>query len=396
MKTAIVILNWNTRNYLEKFLPGVLRSAGCSEDGTPLGERSVIVADSASTDGSMTFVANKFPGTGRIPLKKNYGFTGGYNRALRLLEGMDEKEPEPRILPGGEIPPEFLSLKYEYYILLNSDILSEGDWISPLEEWMDSHPETGACAPFLHSFFDHGSFEYAGAAGGLLDPMGFPLCRGRVLKTLEKDNGQYSQKDVMWGTGACLMVRASLFHALGGLDRRFFAHMEEIDLCWRMQLSGYKVTAIPGTGIFHLGGGTLPKDSPFKLRLNYRNNLLLLENNLPYTLALSSRDSSPEAKAESIARKACRKASRKIFRRMLIDGATALAYIFQGKGAFYKCVVDAHKEFKKQRKGTDESKVKEFLEKSPSGLKIEGFTKKRIIPYGVLFSERMLSDLHDS
>ena len=394
MKTAIVILNWNTRDYLEKFLPGVLRSAGCSAEGYPSGQTSVIVADSASTDGSMELVEKSFPGVGRIPLKENYGFTGGYNRALRILEGMPEEETEPRILPGGEIPEEFRNLKYNYYILLNSDIESEGDWITPLVSWMDSHPETGACAPFLHSYFDRESFEYAGAAGGLLDPMGFPLCRGRVLKTLEKDHGQYSSGNVLWGTGACLMVRSSLFHALGGLDHRFFAHMEEIDLCWRMQLSGYKVRAIQGSGVYHLGGGTLAPDSPFKLRLNYRNNLLLLENNVPCTMALSLRHSSPDALPENIARKACRKASRKIFLRMVIDGLTAIAYLLQGKMQYFKAVISSHKEFKSLRKGISTERVLQYTKLSGKDTEVTGIICKYIIPTGVLRPGRMLESLH--
>ena len=392
MKTAIVILNWNTREYLEKFLPGVLRSAGCSDEGYPKGQTRVVVADSASTDGSMDLVKERFPGVERIPLKENYGFTGGYNRALRLLEGMSEKEEGPRIIMGGGIPEEYRHLKYDYYILLNSDIESDGDWISPLVERMDSHPDAGACAPFLHSYFEKESFEYAGAAGGLLDPMGFPLCRGRVLKTLEKDEGQYGEKNVLWGTGACLMVRASLFHALGGLDKRFFAHMEEIDLCWRMQLSGYRVTAIPGNGVYHLGGGTLPQDSPFKLRLNYRNNLLLLENNLPYTYALRLRKKhSPEKAAE----KACEKASRKIFMRMVIDGCTAVAYLLKGKASFFKSVITAHGEFKKLRRGISKERVLSFIGKASEKTSVEGIVKKRIIPFGVLFPEKMLEKIHD-
>ncbi len=395
MRTAVVILNWNTRDYLEKFLPGVLRSAGCSEDGSPHGDTAVIVADSASNDGSLTLLKNKSPSIPTIPLPNNYGFTGGYNRALRILEDMDPKEQEPHILPDGVIPEQFKNLKFDYYILLNSDILSEGDWISPLVKWMDSHPDAGACAPFLHSYFDHSRFEYAGAAGGLIDPIGFPLCRGRVLRTLESDNGQYGEKDVLWGTGACLMVRSSLFHALGGLDRRFFAHMEEIDLCWRIQLSGHRVTAIPLTGIFHLGGGTLPKDSPFKLRLNYRNNLMLLENNLPFTYSLEMRKDNSLDKVK-IVHKACRKAKRKLFWRMVIDGCTAVAYILQGKTDFFRSVMDAHKEFKKLRKGINENDVKSFLEKAGKSTSVSGIVRKRIIPFGVLFPEKMLASLHDN
>lgn len=250
MKTAVVILNWNTKGYLEKFVPGILHSL----EGT---DAELVVADSASTDGSMEMMAEKFPEVRRITLDKNYGFTGGYNRALSMIEA-------------------------EYYVLINSDIEVQDGWIQPLTETLDRNPEVGACAPKLHSWYERDMFEYAGAAGGYLDSFGFPLCRGRIMNMVEKDEGQYdSPADVFWATGACLMIRSSLFRELGGLDDRFFAHMEEIDLCWRLHQRGQAIRVIPQSVVFHLGGGSLPASNPKKTYLNFRNNLFLLYKNLP-------------------------------------------------------------------------------------------------------------------
>ena len=252
MKTAVVILNWNTKGYLQQFLPGLIAST----EGM---DAEVIVADSASTDGSLEMLYHEFPTVRQIRLDRNYGFTGGYNRALAQVEA-------------------------DYYVLINSDIEVPQDWLKPLVAWMDSHPKCGACGPKLLSWHDRTRFEYAGAAGGLLDRYGYPFCRGRVMKKVERDEGQYdTPADVFWVSGACLMVRSRLWKKLGGLDDRFFAHMEEIDLCWRLQLAGYRVTVVPASYVYHIGGGTLPNDSPAKLRFNYRNNLLLLENNLAKT-----------------------------------------------------------------------------------------------------------------
>ena len=255
MKVSVVILNWNTKDYLRQFLPGVIAST-MGLDG------EVVVADSASTDGSQEMMTSLFPGVRLIALEQNFGFTGGYNRALEQIDA-------------------------EYAVLLNSDVEVPKGWLEPLVAWMDAHPDCAACGPKLHSYADRDRFEYAGAAGGRIDRFGYPFCRGRVLSRLEVDRGQYdAPADVLWITGACLMVRMSVWRELGGLDSRFFAHMEEIDLCWRMQLSGWKVTVVPASTVWHVGGGTLPKESPYKLFLNYRNNLLLLENNLARTLSL--------------------------------------------------------------------------------------------------------------
>ena len=309
MKTAVVILNWNTKDYLRKFLPGLIAST----EGL---DAEVIVADSASTDGSLDVLSREFPGIRQIPLDKNYGFTGGYNRALAQVEA-------------------------DYFVLINSDIEVTPDWLKPLVAWMDAHPKCGACGPKLLSWRARDTFEYAGAAGGLLDRYGYPFCRGRALQVVEKDEGQYdSPADVFWISGACLMVRSKLWKRLGGLDDRFFAHMEEIDLCWRLQLAGYQVTVVPGSVVYHIGGGTLPNESPFKLRLNYRNNLLLLENNLAKTFR--TQGYSVEG--------ALGKARRRILVRMLLDGASACVYLVTKKWASYKAVVRAHTEYWKLRR----------------------------------------------
>lgn len=301
MKAAVVILNYNTRDYLKQFLPGLLASC----EGLDAG---VFVADNDSHDGSRELMEKEFPQVPLICLEQNYGFTGGYNRALKEIEA-------------------------NYYVLINSDIEVPKDWLKPLLEWMDTHPECGACGPKLLSYARRDTFEYAGAAGGLVDRFGYPFCRGRIMQKVEKDEGQYNEPaNVLWCSGACLLVRSSVWKALGGLDERFFAHMEEIDLCWRMQLRGWTVTIVPASYVYHIGGGTLPNESPFKLRLNFRNNLLLLENNLPSTLQSRFRTRV------------------RIFLRMCLDGLSALVYLFTSRWEFFRCVVQAHKEYRQLRR----------------------------------------------
>ena len=328
MKTAVVILNWNTKDFLEKFLPPLIEST----EGL---DAEVIVADSASTDASMEMMSEKFPKIRQIRLEKNYGFTGGYNRSLALVEA-------------------------EYYVLINSDIEVPKNWLSPLVEWMDTHPECGACGPKLHSWYDRDMFEYAGAAGGYLDRYGYPFCRGRVMSKIQKDTGQYdTPANVLWVSGACLMVRSSIWKSLGGLDDRFFAHMEEIDLCWRIQLSGFKVTVVPSSVVYHIGGGTLPKKSPYKLFLNYRNNLLMLENNLPKTIGR-------------------KRARRRILTRMILDGMSGIVYLITGKWESFKAVVKAHREYRKLRRRTDED----------AHANIDGLVNYWMIPRNLLFLQK--------
>ena len=334
MRTAVVILNWNTKGYLERFLPGLMASMNDSSE--------VIVADSASTDGSMEMLSAGFPSVRQVRLDENYGFTGGYNRAFKAVCALPE------------------AADLEYFVLINSDIEVSPGWLGPLVSWMDAHPDCAACAPKLHSWQDRDSFEYAGAAGGFIDRFGYPFCRGRVLKRLEKDCGQYddSPAEVFWATGACLMVRKEEYSRMGGLDDRFFAHMEEIDLCWRLQLEGKKVFVVPESVVYHLGGGTLSNDSPWKLKLNFRNNLLMLGNNLAKTYSLRQ----PEGmRPEKAARKACRKAAWTIFIRKCLDGCSAAVYLLTGRTACFKSVAEAHAEYRRLKAGTDVAGVREYV-----------------------------------
>lgn len=248
-KLAIVILNWNGKQMLQTYLPKVL---ACSRD-----EAVVYVADNASTDDSLAMLNEKFPEVRQIVLDKNWGFADGYNKALARVDA-------------------------EYYVLLNSDVEVTPGWLKPLVSFMDAHPEVGACQPKLLSVADKSKFEYAGACGGFLDRYGYPYCRGRVFDTVEQDNGQYDDiHEVLWTTGACMMVRSKDYWAVNGLDGRFFAHNEEIDMCWRMRMMGLQLFCIPQSKVYHVGGGTLPKGNPMKTYLNFRNNLTMLYKNLP-------------------------------------------------------------------------------------------------------------------
>lgn len=248
-KVAIVILNWNGEKMLREYLPSVLRY---SKD-----EATVYVADNASTDDSLTMLRQHFPEVKLIVLDRNWGFAEGYNMALR-------------------------EIKAEYYLLLNSDIEVTHHWLTPMIEYLDSHPDVAACQPKLLSMFDKDNFEYAGASGGYLDTYGYPFCRGRVFETVEEDNGQYDNlADVLWATGAALMIRSKDYWDVDGLDGRFFAHNEEIDLCWRLRIKGRRIVCVPESYVYHEGGGTLPKGNPMKTFLNFRNNLTMLYKCLP-------------------------------------------------------------------------------------------------------------------
>ena len=345
MKTAVVILNWNTEGFLREFLPGLLRSVENVEGA------EVIVADNASTDGSIKVMQEEFPQVRTIRLEKNFGFTGGYNKAFEQIDS-------------------------DLFVLINSDIEVTEGWLEPLVGWMQEHPECGACAPKLHSWQEREKFEYAGAAGGCLDLFGYPFCRGRVLKSLETDHGQYdSPADVFWATGACLMVRSSLYRELGGLDDRFFAHMEEIDLCWRMQLVGYKVTVVPESMVYHVGGGTLPATSPFKLYLNFRNNQMMLENNLAKTFGLCFYKKG--FSAEKAAKKAVWKARRRIGLRKCLDMMSAAVYLLTFKTECFKSVLKAHRDAAGMVVRPTVSDVREYLETGRGGVK--GMYRKWII-----------------
>lgn len=248
-KVAIVILNWNGAKMLRQYLPSVLQY---SRD-----DAVVYVADNASTDDSLDLLKREFPEVRLILMEKNWGFAGGYNKALSQVEA-------------------------EYYLLLNSDIEVTPHWLAPMIDYMDSHSEVAACQPKLLSVADRGKFEYAGGCGGYIDRYGYPFCRGRLFDTVESDKAQYDNiVEVLWATGAALFIRARIYKVVGGLDERFFAHNEEIDLCWRLRLRGFRIVCIPQSVVFHVGGGTLPKGNPMKTFLNFRNNLTMLYKCLP-------------------------------------------------------------------------------------------------------------------
>ncbi len=292
--TKVVILNWNGEENLSRFLPSVVA-------GTPP-EVGIVVADNGSTDGSLAFLRNEYPSVKLITLDQNYGFAEGYNRALREVEA-------------------------DYYILLNSDVQTPEGWCGPLIDILERHPKLAAVAPKLLSYADYSMFEYAGAAGGFIDSLGYPFCRGRILGTVESDRGQYDDaREVFWATGACFACRAEVFRELGGFDNAFFAHQEEIDLCWRMQLAGYRIAVEPRSTVYHLGAGTLPPSAK-KLYYNYRNNLAMLYKNLP------------AGRMQLI-----------IFTRILLNGLSAAVYYMKGERENYEAVGQAHSDFRAMRR----------------------------------------------
>jgi len=250
MKVAVVILNWNGEGFLKQFLPVLV--AYTNYEGA-----EIVVADNASTDGSIQYLKTYYPDLKTIILDKNYGFAGGYNKALQQIEA-------------------------EYYVLLNSDVEVTKGWLNPMMNFLDSNKNVVACQPKIKAFHAKNFFEHAGASGGFIDYLGFPFCRGRVLGTAEEDKGQYDEVcDVFWATGACLVIRSDVFWKVGAFDESFFAHMEEIDLCWRLNARGYRIVCIPESTVYHVGGGTLNVESPHKTYLNFRNNMLMLYKNLP-------------------------------------------------------------------------------------------------------------------
>ena len=287
IKTAVVILNWNGKHWLEKFLPNVIQHSNDAE---------VIIADNNSSDDSIKFLEENYPNIRIIQNDGNYGYAKGYNLSLKQINA-------------------------EYFVLLNSDIEVTKYWISPIISLMDSDRTISACQPKILDYNNKNKFEYAGASGGFIDNLGYPFCRGRIFDYLEEDKGQYNDTtEIFWATGACLFVRASHFFEINGLDEDFFAHQEEIDLCWRFKNKGYKVFVEPKSKVYHVGGGTLNVDSPYKTHLNFRNNLYMLFKNLP----LSS-----------------------LFKiipiRLILDGVAALTFINKEKGIKHiKSIVKAH------------------------------------------------------
>ena len=252
-QVAVIILNWNGAALLRRYLPSVVAN-------TPSALADVIVADNGSSDNSLEVLRDEFPSVGVIALDKNYGFAEGYNRAIDQVE-------------------------HPVTVLLNSDVRTPEHWLEPLVEYLNEHDDVGALQPKLLHDRDDGRevFEYAGAAGGYLDKHGYPYCRGRIFEAIEDDNGQYDDitPSILWASGACLVVRTELYRRAGGLDSDFFAHMEEIDLCWRIHLLGYDIRMVPQSRVYHLGGASLPQGNPRKTYLNFRNNLLLLHKNMP-------------------------------------------------------------------------------------------------------------------
>ena len=247
-KIAVVILNYNGKKFLEKFLPALCKNSG---------QARIIVADNSSTDGSVDFVTKEFPNIELIVLEKNLGYAGGYNESLKQIE-------------------------VDYLGIINSDVEVTPNWLDPLLEFLESNNEYGAVQPKIKAYAKKTHFEYAGASGGFVDALGYPYCRGRIFQHIERDIGQYDTPvDVDWTSGACMLIRAEIFHGLGGFDESFFAHMEEIDLCWRIRSSEMKLACLPESTVYHVGGGTLDRSSSFKTYLNFRNGLSLLVKNLP-------------------------------------------------------------------------------------------------------------------
>ncbi len=295
-RVAVIILNWNGEKLLREFLPSVVKYT--NQD---LGR--VIVVDNHSADGSWACLEQEFPEVERVLFEENFGFAGGYNRAIDIIEA-------------------------EYVVLLNSDVAVSPGWLEPLVAVLDREEKVAAVQPKILAYRDKSRFEYAGAAGGYMDYLGFPFCRGRVLDTTEQDNGQYDDEvEVFWATGAALCIRREVYRSAGGLDEAFFAHMEEIDLCWRLKNKGYSLRAVPFSVVYHLGGGSLPMNHPRKLFLNYRNNLLMLHKNL------------------------CGKQRKKIFfARGLLDMMAGGLFLLKGQWANTRSVIQAYKAFRKMRK----------------------------------------------
>lgn len=249
-KVAVVILNWNGQKYLEQFLPFVL--------ATSYNNLEVVVADNGSTDDSVSFLRNIYPAIRIICFKKNFGFAKGYNEALKQV-------------------------KADYYVILNSDVEVQSNWLAPMVELLESNKSIAVCQPKILSYTNKKMFEYAGAAGGWLDKYGYPFAKGRIFDICEEDKGQYDQcEPIFWASGAALFIRSSVFHEVKGFDEYFFAHQEEIDMCWRIQLAGYKIYSCPAAIVYHVGGGTLPRGNSLKTYLNFRNNRIMLSKNLPF------------------------------------------------------------------------------------------------------------------
>ncbi len=303
---AVAILNYNGKEFLQKFLPTVLQNSP---------QATIYIIDNASTDDSVLFLQQHYPTLRLVVLTQNYGFAGGYNKGLEAIEQ--------------------ITTQHAYYVLLNSDVEVTPNWLAPMYDYLQTNAHVAACQPKILDYTNKNYFEYAGAAGGYMDNLGYVFCRGRIFETLEQDTGQYQQvKEIFWASGAALFIRKNAYWEVDGLDADFFAHMEEIDLCWRLRNKGHSLVYIPTATVYHVGGGTLNKQSPFKTYLNFRNNLVLLHKNLPKNQLIY-----------------------KLFFRMLLDGLAALKMgkdkgwrhfiaVFKAHIDFYKTIPSTNKKRK--------------------------------------------------
>ncbi len=292
MKLAIVILNWNGQTLLERFLPGVLAYSTGAQ---------IYVADNNSTDDSVAYLQENYPEVTLVRNPVNWGFTKGYNEALKSIEA-------------------------DLYCLLNSDVEVTPNWLDPILEAFKTNPEIAIIQPKIRDLLNRDHFEYAGAAGGFLDQMGYPFCRGRIFQSLERDEGQYNEaSEIFWATGACMFIRREVYEELGGFDEDYFAHQEEVDLCWRAHNKGYKVYYVPDSHVFHLGGSTLSNMNPKKTYLNFRNSLFSITKNLPRKVAFVI-----------------------ILCRLVLDGIAALRFFVQFRFKHCLAILRAHLSFYRQ------------------------------------------------
>ena len=325
---AIVILNWNGKHYLQQFLPSVL--------ATQYANYKVVVADNGSTDDSIAFLKTEYATIEIIRLGQNFGFTKGYNEALKEVVA-------------------------DYYMLLNSDVEITPGWLTPMVALLEKDNDNAACQPKMLGYKNKNVFEYAGAAGGWLDAYGYPFARGRVFDICEEDKEQYDETaEIFWASGAALLIRSTVFHKMQGFDEYFFAHQEEIDLCWRMQLSGYKIFCCPQSVVYHVGGGTLPRGNSRKTFLNFRNNQIMLAKNLPWSEKWW-----------------------KIPFRMMLDQVSALKGLFSGDGGYFLVIISAHFAFlnwlffKKSRKVVNRKKLVQLKGLYRGNIAWQHFVKKK-------------------
>ncbi|HTA82797.1 MAG TPA: glycosyltransferase family 2 protein [Bacteroidia bacterium] len=336
MQVAVVILNWNGKKFLEQFLPLVMAHTG--------NDAEVYVADNASNDDSVQFLKKNHPDVHLIQNPLNGGFAVGYNMALTQI-------------------------KADYYVLLNSDVEVTADWVKAPVDMLKNNLDVVAVQPKIKSFFEPQKFEYAGAAGGFIDVYGYPFCRGRIFDTIEKDEGQYNdEKEIFWATGACLFIKASVFHEMGGFDEDLFSHQEEIDLCWRMKLKGYKIMYCPNSEVLHYGGGMLPKSNPFKTYLNFRNNLIILCKNHP-----------------------ARALRKMVFQRMILDGLAALRFLLKADFGDFWAITRAHAHFYRTLKKTWAKRKK--VQATVTNPEVSAIYRRSIVRKYFLQGKRVFSEL---